>query len=114
MKVCVNWHAFEVDINKIEEISFCYDSKTHRWKVHLNGWSEDKEFEVSEKKGEAIIEFLRWLSKESKKFSTPGSEGTFERTIAKESSSVGPGVEETLALDHGENSFVDDLIGEQE
>ncbi|ALM76485.1 MULTISPECIES: hypothetical protein [Thermococcus] len=105
MKVYVNWREFEIDIDKIESISFDYDSKKHKWKVHLNGWSEDEEFEISEKKGEAIIEFLKWLSKESKKLSIPGSEGTFERTIAKESSSVGPGVEETLALDHDEENF---------
>jgi len=120
MKVYVNWHAFEIDIDKIESISFEYDSKKHKWKVHLNGWSEDEEFEISEKKGEAIIEFLKWLSQESKKLSIPGSEGTFDMdhgeetfenaALSKESSSVGPGVEETLALDHGENSFVDGSI----
>ncbi|NJE27031.1 hypothetical protein E3E22_10505 [Thermococcus sp. MV5] len=105
MKVYVDWREFEIDIEKIESISFYYDSKRHKWKVHLNQWSESKEFEISEKKGKAIIDFLKWLSEESKKLSIPGSEETFESTITKESSSVGPGLEEILALDHSEDSF---------
>lgn len=111
MRVSVNWVDFEIEVDRIEEISFYYDSKRHKWRVHLNGWSEGEEFEISEKKGEAIIEFLKWLSQESKKLSSPGSEETFDRALPKESSSIGPGVEETLALDHDEETF--DSQGEE-
>ena len=106
MKVYVNWHEFEIDVEKIERIGFYYDSKKHKWNVHLNGWSEDEEFEISEKKGEAIIEFLKWLSKESKKLPTPGSEENFEEAaLSKESSTVGPGDEENFDMDHDEENF---------
>ncbi|WP_456395044.1 hypothetical protein [Thermococcus sp.] len=84
MRVSVNWVDFEIDIDKIEEISFYYDSKKHRWEVHLNGWEEDVRFEISAKKGEAIIEFLKWLSQESKKLSTPGSENYFDEVPDEE------------------------------
>ena len=120
MKVYVNWHEFEIDVEKIKRIGFYYDSKKHRWSVHLNGWSEEETFEISEKKGEAIIEFLKWLSKESKKLSTrdlivkktstPGSEDSFDMVLTKKSSIVGPGDEENFDVDHDEDFF--DFQGE--
>ncbi len=92
MKVYVNWVSFDVDIDKIEEVNFYYDSKTHRWKAYVGHGTGD-EFEISEKKGKAIIEFLKWLSQESKKLS-----------------SVGPGDEETFDMVHDEEIF--DFQGE--
>jgi len=71
------WHGFDIDPQNLERISFYYNSKTHRYEVHLNYGSEKKTFEVSEAKGKAIIEFLRWLSQESKELSEPGSEDSF-------------------------------------
>jgi len=127
MKVYVNWHEFEIDVEKVKRISFHYNSKTHRYEIYLNGsevcWNAEK-FEISEKKGEAIIEFLKWLSQASKKLSTPGSEENFEgAAISKELSMVGPtleetfdkaasskgtsppGIEDIFAEDHSEDSF---------
>jgi|GEM_PF-3152402 hypothetical protein len=96
MKVVVEWREFGIDISKIEKISFYYDSKRHKWIAYVNYGTGD-EFEISEKKGEAIIEFLKWLSQVSKKLSTPGS--------SKESSTVGPGDEGIFDMDHVEEIF---------
>lgn len=75
--VFADWNKFDIDTQSIEYISFYYNSKTHRYEVHLNYGSEKKTFEVSKAKGEAIIEFLKWLSQESKGLSEPGSEDSF-------------------------------------
>ena len=104
MRVSVNWVDFEIDIDKIEKISFYYDSKRHKWIAYLDYRARD-EFEISEKKGEAIIEFLKWLGQMSKKLSSPGSEETFDRALSKESSTVGPGNEETFDMVHDEEIF---------
>ena len=70
--------GFDIDSQAIEAISFYYNSKTHRYEFHLNYGSENKTFEVSKAKGEAIIEFLKWLGQESKELSSPGSEDSFD------------------------------------
>lgn len=82
--VSAGWHGFEIDPKNIERISFYYNSKTHRYEVHLNYGSENRTFEISKAKGDAIIEFLRWLSQESKKPSLPGNEETFDEVPLEE------------------------------
>ena len=106
MKVYVNWHEFEIDVEKIKRISFHYNSKTHHYEIYLNGsevcWNAER-FEISKKKGEAIIDFLKWLSQ---KLSTPGSEENFEgAAISKKSSIAGPRDEETFDMVHDEEIF---------
>jgi len=107
MKVYVNWREFEIDVEKIKRISFHYNSKTHRYEIYLNGsevrFFDAEKFEISKKKGEAIIDFLKWLSQ---KLSTPGSEENFEgAAISKKSSIAGPGDEETFDMVHDEDIF---------
>jgi len=104
LTVSVNWVDFDIDVEKIEKIGFYYDSKRHKWIAYV-GYGTGDEFEISKKKGEAIIEFLKWLGKVSKKLSTSGSEEIFERTTAKESSTVGPGVEDNFDVVHDEEIF---------
>ena len=77
--------GFDINSQAIEAISFYYNSKTHRYEVHLNYGSENKTFEVSKAKGEAIIEFLKWLSQESKELSSPGSEDSFDKVPNEDS-----------------------------
>ena len=86
--------GFDIDSQAIEAISFYYNSKTHRYEVHLNYGSEKKTFEVSKAKGEAIIEFLKWLGQESKELSSPGSEDSFAEDLSEE-----------IFDSQGENSF---------
>ena len=92
--VSAGWDGFDMDLQAIERISFYYNSKTHRYEVHLNWGSEKKTFEVSKAKGEAIIEFLKWLGQESKELSSPGSEDSFAEDLSEE-----------IFDSQGENSF---------
>ena len=82
--VSVDWHGFEIDPKNIERILFYYNSKTHRYEVHLNYGSENRTFKISKAKGDAIIEFLKWLGQESKELSPPGSEEIFDEVPDEE------------------------------
>ncbi|WP_297490312.1 hypothetical protein [Thermococcus sp.] len=78
--------GFDIDSSAIEAISFYYNSKTHRYEVHLNYGSEKKTFEVSKAKGETIVEFLRWLGQESKELSPRSSTKELSSEIGSEDS----------------------------
>jgi len=111
VKITQSWGGYKLYIEG-QIIYIDHDSSQHRWRFKNENFEEF--FNISEKKGEAIVEFLKALAKITSHPEASGNEENFslddEEIFSQEEGDLGAEDEETFGVAEGDPAAEDDEI----